>query len=269
MLQRARRFLTTIATAYAIMVAILWVMQDRFIYPAPQYAVDPAPGFEVITLQTDDGLSLRAFKRPAEGELPTIVYFHGNGGTLLAATNATRSLAAAGFGLLLVEYRGYGGNPGNPSEEGFYRDGRAAMDWLVRRGIAPQQTIIIGNSIGGGTAIQMASEYDPRALLLTAPFTSLPDVAYDALPFIPTHFLMRDSFDNASKIAALDMPIFIMHGTADTVVPFDHGKQLAALARRSTFRPVDGAGHTLSFRERGQQAQLNWLNQVLGGGAGT
>ncbi|NVE95289.1 alpha/beta hydrolase [Altererythrobacter lutimaris] len=268
MLRKLGRLAVTVLVAYTIMVVILWAMQDRFIYPAPQYAVDPAPGFDVIALETADGLSLRAFTRQAQVGRPTIVYFHGNGGTLLAAANATRSLAAAGYGLLLVEYRGYGGNSGEPSEQGFYRDGRAAMNWLAEQGIAPADTIIVGNSIGGGTAVQMASEYSPSALMLTAPFLSLPDVAQDALPFVPAHFLMRDRFDNASKIDALEMPIFIMHGTADNVVPFEHGEALAKLSPAATFVAVEGAGHALSFSEDGQRAQLEWLDQLLSGGGG-
>ncbi len=267
MLRKAGRLLSTLAIAYAIMVAILWALQDNFIYPAPQYAVDPPAGFDVVTLQTEDGLSLRSFARPASDGRPTIVYFHGNGGTLSGAAYATQMLAREGYGLLLVEYRGYGGNPGKPSEQGFYRDGRAAMAWLQSQGITSAQTVIAGNSIGGGTAVQMASEFGAKALLLTAPFTSLPDVAQDALPFVPTHLLMSDRFDNASKIASLDMPIFIMHGTADDIVPYEHGERLAQLSPNATFKGFDGAGHALSFREYGQSAQLEWLNQIVGGGA--
>lgn len=267
MLRKLGRLLLTASIAYAIMIAILWAMQDRFIYPAPQYAVEPLPGFSAITLNTDDGLQLRAFKRPADEGRPTLVYFHGNGGTLLAATRATRTLAEAGFGLLLVEYRGYGGNPGSPSEQGFYRDGRAAFAWLASQGIAPQHTIIVGNSIGSGTAVQMAREFSPRALMLTAPFTSLPDAAFDALPFVPAHWLMRDQFDNAEKIGALAMPVFIMHGTSDTVVPFEHGRELARLARQATFAPFEGAGHVLSFQRPAQEVQLRWLeDQVASAG---
>lgn len=261
------RFLLKLAIAYAVMVAILWAMQDRFIYPAPDRIVEPPPGFEIGMLQTDDGLALRSFTRDASQGLPTIVYFHGNGSSLDGALRATQRLGEAGYGLLLVEYRGYGGNPGSPSEQGFYRDGRAAMTWLAQQGIPPAETIVIGNSIGSGTAVQMAAEYGPRALLLTAPFTSLPEVAQDALPFVPARLLMRDRYDNAAKIARLEMPVFIMHGTADNVVPFAHGEELAAIAPAASFVPIEGAGHELSFTARGQAAQLEWLSQLDGAGA--
>lgn len=268
MLRKAGRFAATLTIAYATMIAILWALQDNFIYPASQTIIDPPPGYDVVMLTTSDGLSLRSFAKPAAGELPTVVYFHGNGGTLSSAANATRLLAEAGYGLLLVEYRGYGSNPGEPSEQGFFRDGRAAMAWLNARGIVPRETVIAGNSIGGGTAVQMALEYSPRALMLAASFTSLPNAAKDAVPFVPTHWLIRDKFDNASKIGQLNMPIFIMHGTADEVVDFKHGERLAQIAKSAHFQRFDGAGHALSFREPGQQAQLNWLNQIVGGGAG-
>lgn len=269
MLSKAGRLLATIAIAYAIMVAILWSLQDRFLYPAPDRIIGDIAGFETILLETDDGLQLTARARPARDGLPTIVYFHGNGGTLLGASFATRLLNEAGYGLLLVEYRGYGGNPGSPSEQGFYRDGRAAMAWLASQGIDPAQSVFVGNSIGSGTAVQMAREFNPRALMLTAPFTSVPDAAFEALPFVPTHLLMRDQFDNAGKLADLEMPIFIMHGTDDRVVPHEHGERLAEIAPQATFVSFSGSGHALSFQQHGQEAQLAWLDQLVGAGAGT
>lgn len=263
------RFLLKIGIAYAIMVAILWAMQDRFVYPAPDRIVDPPPGYEVVMLQTADGLALRSFALPAREEMPTVVYFHGNGSSLDGPLRATRLLAEAGYGLLLVEYRGYGGNPGEPSEQGFYRDGRAALSWLSEQGVPNSQTIFAGNSIGSGTAVQMAREYTPCVLMLTAPFLSLPETAQDALPFVPAGLLMRDRFDNAAKIGNLDLPLFIMHGREDRVVPFEHGKALAGLAKSAAFRPFDSYGHELSFRADAQAAQREWLDQLLGGGACT
>ena len=97
----------------------------------------------------------------------------------------------------------------------------------------------------------------------------MPDVAEDAIPFVPARLLMRDRFDNAEKITKLDMPILIMHGTADRVVPFEHGQELARLSKTASFKRFDGAGHVLSFRGFAQAEQREWLDQLLGAGAGT
>lgn len=170
-----------------------------------------------------------------------------------------QGFAAKGYGLLLVEYRGYGGNPGSPSEEGFYRDGRAAMAFLRAKGIAPARTIIIGHSLGTGTASQMAQEFAPAALILLAPFTSLPDAAAEAMPFVPARWLVRGQFDNRAKVPGLAVPVLILHGTADRVVPFALGKRLAEAAPRATFLPVSDSQHMISLEPAVQDGQIEWL----------
>ena len=251
--------LVFIATTYLAMLAILWVFQARLLYPAPQAAAALTPGYEEVRLDTSDGLGLRAFYREADGSLPTLVYFHGNGGTLSGASVSNGALVEAGLGALLVEYRGYGGNPGEPSEEGLYRDGEAAMAWLAERDIAPSDTVIIGNSIGGGVATEMARRHDPAGLVLVAPFTSLPDAAASNLWWLPARMLVTDQYRNAEKFADLDIPILIQHGDADTLIPDNHGKTLAQLGKNTEFQPFAGSGHSLSFERRSQEARRDWI----------
>ncbi len=255
----ASRILGALALAYAAMVGGLYAVQDRLIYPAPQTRHAPAPGFAAETLTTDDGLALQAhWRAPTEGR-QSIAFFHGNGGSLALAAQETQGFAAEGYGVLLVEYRGYGGNPGSPSEDGFYRDGRAAMAFLAKQGIVPARTVIVGHSLGTGTASQMAQEFAPAALILLAPFTSLPDAAAEAMPFVPAHWLVRGRFDNLAKVPGLELPVLILHGTADRVVPFTLGERLAKAAPRATFRAVAGSGHNISMEAQVQAAQLAWL----------
>lgn len=259
MLRWAWRILGALALAYAAMVGGLYAAQDRFIYPAPQIRHAPAPGFAAATLATSDGLALQAhWRAPAEGR-PSIVFFHGNGGSLALAAQEMQGFAAVGYGVLLVEYRGYGGNPGSPSEDGFYRDGRAAMAFLAKQGIAPARTFIIGHSLGTGTASQMAQEFAPAALILLAPFTSLPEAAAEAMPFVPARWLVRGQFDNLAKVPGLATPVLIAHGTADRVVPFALGKRLAEAAPRATFLPVSGSQHMISLEPVVQDGQIEWL----------
>lgn len=244
---------------YAGVAAFLYSQQIRLIYPSPDL-VSPLPaGFEEVFLSTTDGLELRSFYRPAEAEQPTVVYFHGNGGTLYGSLVATEQVAALGYGMLLVEYRGYGGNAGTPSEQGFYADGRAALAFLAERDIAEGQIILMGNSIGTGTAVQLATEITPKALVLSVPFTSLPDVASEVLWWLPVRALIRDRYDNQTKIAQIDAPTLIVHGSADTLIPYQQGEALAEASPDAEFILFDGEGHDLIFTSAVQVAQAEWL----------
>lgn len=255
----ATRLFVFVATAYLATLAVLFVFQSSFIYPAPQETHDPAPGFEAVALTTSDGLELTAHWRAPEASKPVVVWFHGNGGSLAASTDETELLATQGYGVLLAPYRGYGGNPGDPSEEGFYRDGRSAMQFLADQGITPEQTIIGGNSIGSGTAAQMTVEFSPAALILVSPFTSVPDVAANSFPMFPVRMLLQHEFDNIGKLPALDLPMLIMHGDADRMVPFEHGQRLAESNPRAEFIAFEGVGHDLTFRQEAKIAHAEWL----------
>lgn len=263
----AIRVLVFVATAYLAVLAILFVFQSRFIYPAPQAPAALARGYEEVVLETADGLRLRAFYSPARDGLPTLVYFHGNGSNLSGAVNSNGMNVAAGIGALLVEYRGYGGNGGEPSEQGFYRDGEAAMAWLSAQGIARDDTVIIGNSIGSGVATEMAARHGSRALVLIAPFTSLPDVAGERLWWLPARPLVRDRFDNLAKLPDIDRPVLVQHGTADSLIPHDYGRRLAGAAPAGRFQSFDGKGHDLSFQQESKIARRDWI-LALGAGEG-
>ena len=258
------RALVMVATTYLTLLVILWSFQSHFIYPSPQDVPSLTPGYEEVSLRTSDGLTLRAFYREAEPGMPTTVYFHGNGGTLEMASTSNIGFANAGFGVLLVEYRGYGGNPGQPSEEGFYRDGEAAMDWLVGEGLPLEQVVFVGNSIGSGVATEMAVRHRPAALVLIAPFTSLPEVAGNNLWWMPAHSLVNDQYRNAEKIAELQIPVLIQHGDADALIPHEHGKRLSRIAPDATFQSFAGSGHGLTFEPRSQEARRDWILDLVG-----
>lgn len=266
----AIRLLVFIATAYLVVLAILFVFQSRFIYPAPQSPAPLTPGYVEVVIETEDGLALRAFYREAEDGLPTILYFHGNGGTLAGASVSNDAPAEAGIGVMLVEYRGYGGNPGEPSEAGLYRDGEAALRWLKARGVEPDQTVVTGNSIGGGVATYITTQLvdngtPPAALILVSPFTSLPDVASEKLWWLPVRLLMRESYDNAGRLAAFAAaPVLVQNGTADTLIADSHGRALVEIADRADFQSFDGSGHSLSFERRSQEARRDWILALQG-----
>jgi uncharacterized protein len=243
--------------------AAAFFAQRQFFYPAPQDRLNaPPPGYEFVETKTSDGLTLRAAFKPAAGDKPMLVFFHGNGDSIAGAHAATKMLTDAGYGALLVEYRGYGGNPGSPSEEGFYKDGEAAMAWLAQKGTSPSQIVLIGNSIGSGPATEMAVRNNPAGLILVSGFASLPFVVSDLFPFIPASLLVRDRFDNASKIGRVKSPILILHGDTDTLVRPVNAERLAAAAKGAQIVLVPGAGHELAYGLEAQQLALNWLGTL-------
>ena len=262
--------LATGAAGYALAVGFIFFTQDRLMYhPDPSLRGRAEAGvgdMAEIALRTADGLELVSWYKPpaAEGGI-TIVYFHGNAGNISWVGSQTRQLLDAGHGVLLAEYRGYGGNPGTPSEEGFYADGRAALDFLAAREVPAARIVLYGESLGTGVAVQLALERRVGAVVLEAPFTSAVDVGADIYPFLPVRLLARDRFDSIAKIAAIGAPLLVLHGEADKVVPVRFGRALLAAARQpkeGVFVP--GAGHADLYQHGGAGIVLDFLARRLG-----
>lgn len=238
-----------VAGIYVGIVGAMYLLQRKMMYLPVQDMPPPAAvgagDMAVVHLHTADGLDLVAWYKPAAAEdRSEIIYFHGNGGNISHRAEKIRPLLDAGHGVLLVSYRGYGGNPGQPSEAGLIADGRAAYDFLIARGVAPERIAVIGESLGSGVAVAIAAEREVAAVMLEAPFTSAADVGQRAYPFIPVKLLIKDRFDSLSRIRAIDAPLLIVHGESDEVVPVALGRRLfeaAAEPKQGVFIP--GAGH--------------------------
>lgn len=263
----ALRIIVAVSALYLALLLALFLVQRSLLFPAPRDATRaPPPGFSVAWLDTEDGLHLASAYRPGSGNLPTILFFHGNGDSLAGADVATRAIGAAGYGLLLVEYRGYAGNPGSPGEQGLYRDGRAALAWLERRGIAPPCIVVMGNSLGSGVATEIATGTPVAGLALVSGFASMPDVVAPLYRWLPVRTLLRDRFDNRAKFARIDAPILLLHGTADRLIPARHSVTLAgvgaSVGRRVTLGLVPGAGHDLAYSPQSQAMILRWLARL-------
>ncbi len=259
------RILRALLIAYMAVVAGMFFAQRSLMYPAPARVAGLPAGFERVGLTTADGLRLAAAWRPPAKGKPSLVFFHGNGDSWTGAAAATAKFAEAGFGVLLPEYRGYGGNPGKPDEAGLYADGRAAISFLKSRNIAGAQLAIAGNSIGSGVAVQMARETPAAALILISPFTAMTDLVAERFRWLPGRWLVRDRYENRSKIGDITAPILIMHGKADRVIPFGHAKRLARANRKAELILDDTAGHELAYRESARLASLDWLHRQLAG----
>ncbi len=264
-----------VGAVYLAAVGALYVFQRNVMYlpsherPAP--AAWGVPEMDVVPLITDDGLELSAWYRPPPSGQATLVYLHGNGGHIGHRGARARVLIDADLGVLLVEYRGYGGNPGSPTEAGLLADGRAAMAFLDERGVAPADTVLFGESLGSGVAVPLAAETAAAGrpvagVILEAPFTSAADVGARHHPWAPVRLLIKDRFDSRSRIARIGAPLFLYHGDADRVVPQRLGRELfAAAAEPKQAWWISGGGHT-DLDGFGAMARVTaWIAALLRG----
>jgi len=254
--------LVAVAVAYLATIGLLYFGPARLIYPAPP--AQPAPaGYALIDLRTDDGLSLVAGHRPGREGMPTVLFFHGNGMVWPEGAWLMESLAARGHGVLLAEYRGYNGNPGRPAEQGLYSDARAALAWLERQGVPARDVVLVGLSVGSGPAVQLARETRPRAVVLVSPLASLPTAAAAAYPWLPTKWLVRDQYDNLAKLAGVEVPILILHGEADELIPLAHAQALARANPQTRLATFPGRGHNMAGDPAVQHTLIEFIGALL------
>lgn len=211
---------------YALIVLAACGLQRSMMY-FPGGTLPPVPAaFGTRTVTTADGLTLTGwYAPPAAPEWPVILYFQGNGGNIAGRIFKVRPFVEAGYGVLLAGYRGYGGNPGSPTETGLYADARAWMDSL---GEAP--VVLLGESLGSGVAVRLASERAVRGVMLEAPYSSAVDVGQASFWFLPVRALMLDRFPSIDVIDRIEAPLLVVHGERDRVIPIRFGRRLFAAA---------------------------------------
>ena len=236
---RGHRVLTYVAVgvtvALAVVVGLVVAFQRSLVFvpdrSAPPAVSDVLPGARDVSLRTSDGLTLAAWYLPAPaGCTATVLVTPGNGGHRGSRVPLAAALGDAGFGVLLLEYRGYGGNPGSPSEAGLLRDARAAREFLLDAGVPPTSVVYLGESLGAAVAAALAVEHPPAALVLRSPFTTLADAAR-AASHVPVGLLLRDRFDVLAAVSRTAVPVAVVLGDADTTVPPRLSRAVAEAAR--------------------------------------
>jgi uncharacterized protein len=271
--RRARvlsRLLGFAAVGYAALVGGLYVFQRQLLYlpdrTRPELAGLAELGVREVTLSTEDGLLLLSWYLPGHLGRPVIAYFHGNGGHIGYRVERLLRFAREGYGVLMLEYRGYGSNPGTPSEAGFYADARAALAFLEREGVTPNRLVLYGESLGSGVAVQLAAQHEIAALILEAPPTSVAEVAQCHFPYIPAARLVADRFDSLSRIGMVKAPILVLHGERDRIVPIRFGRALFNAApepKEGWFAPE--AGHEDLARYGSLDVVVGFIERRLGG----
>jgi uncharacterized protein len=242
---------------YGLVLAGMFFFQRNLLYYPDASLPDPVLSgvaeMSPIKAQSSDGLTLVSWFGQGNPNLPVIVYFHGNAGNIGSRGHKVRPFLDAGFGVLLVGYRGYGGNAGNPSQTGLLADARAAIESLQNNSEAGRSLVFYGESLGTAVATIIAAERalanNPvQALILEAPFTSISDAAQHYYPFIPVRWLLKDTFDQESLIGSVSAPVFVFHGEKDKTMPIRFGKALFEKAQTpKTSKWYEEAGHNNLF----------------------
>ncbi len=251
MLTGVRWFAAVAAGGLLLALLFFWVSQRRLIYfPSGDVASPETVGLpraERVTFPTQDGLTLHGWfvppSAPATGDV--VVVFNGNAGNRSYRADIARAFAARGVATLLFDYRGYGGNPGSPSEEGLALDARAVRAYLeTRRDVAPDRIVYFGESLGSGVAVRLALERRPRALVLRSPFTSLVDTARHHFPYLPVGLLLTDRYRSLDAIAQVQCPLLVVTAAYDSIVPADQSRRLFDAARQpKRLLVIEGADH--------------------------
>ena len=219
-------------------------------YPAAEVEVTPkALGlpFEEVAIDVEPGVRIHGWfiKAAKEPSVATVLFSHGNAGNIADRLDRVLRWREVGADFLLYDYRGYGRSTGSPDEEGTYRDGRAAYDYLVNaRQVDPARLILMGESLGCAISIQLAIERKAAGLAIEAPFASIARMANAIYPFLPLGSFIRTRYENLKKIPQLKMPLLVVQGTRDEVIPVAQGKMVfEAAPQPKEYLAIEGAGH--------------------------
>lgn len=214
---------------YLVCILLGFLLQTNLIFfPGklpPDYRFNLGNGDEEVQLKTSDGETIHGlFFEGVEND--AIIYFHGNAGDLSGWQNVAADFITAGYNILIIDYRGYGKSTGTISEKGLYHDAEAAWQYMIDKGFLPANIIIYGRSIGTGIAVELASRYTCKGLVLESPYTSLKQLAQEKAPYLFPSLWLKYHFDNIGKIEKVQSPVLFVHGEHDTLIPVSHTKTL-------------------------------------------
>ena len=263
----------TAIALYLLALGALFALQRQILFRPDRSVPDLGrigqPGLAAMRITTADGLDLLAWQQPWRAEAggadaPVVLYLHGNGGHMGHRGERLRRFAALGWGVLVVEYRGYGGNPGTPSEAGLRADAAAGLATLIAQGVAPARIVLWGESLGSGLASWLAATQTVGAVVLETPYTSIADIAKQRYWFAPVDLLLRDRFDSLVYMPALRAPVLVAVAGQDRVVPPEMGRALhAAAGGPAELWVAQAAGHTDMVQFGVIEAAAAFLGQHL------
>ena len=248
----------TLVFFYILLVTAVFFFQRNLLYHPSvnnylknQVIHEPAE-IEKVKITTEDKIELLGwFYNKNINKFKTILFFHGNAGSLENRTYKLNHFKDLKVNFLIIAWRGFSGNKGQPNENGLYKDAESAIKWLKMKGINEENIILYGESLGTGVAVEVAQNKKYAGVILESPFTSMVNMGKKYYPFFPVHFLLKDKFESHKKIKNISVPILIMHGEVDKIVPYAMGKKMYELANEPKFFYSQEYGdHMIEYDEK-------------------
>lgn len=258
-----------VALAMGLLASIVPTLQRRLMYfPDTTYFTPLQAGLADVTevaLEAPDGARVIAWHASAKPGRPTILYFHGNAGSLETRVARIEKYKAQGLGVFMMTYRGFGGSSGKPSEAANVADAMRAYNRLTATGVDPLDIIIYGESLGTGVAVQVAAEKRVKGVVLDAPYTSMVDLAALHHPLIPGRWFMTDRYETRRHIGRVTAPLLVIHGERDSIVPIEMGREIYTLAPGpKTIKTFPDAGHDDHYKFGSYDALYGWIDGLVG-----
>ena len=239
---------------YFVITVVVYFFQRKLLYHpfSPQITGKGLiHNFETINFKTSDNFELKGWFHLKNSNKKTILFLHGNAGNLDNRIDKLNSLGSLDINFLIIAWRGYSGNPGNPSEAGLYKDALGAIKWLNVKGISNDRFILYGESLGTAITTEVAQNENFAGIILEAPFTSMVDMGQKIYPIFPVKFLLKDKYESKNKIKNIKSPILVLHGRKDKIVPFYMGEKIFEMANSPKFKYfTDLDDHMMNFDEK-------------------
>jgi len=248
------KFLVIVAACYGLLVVLVYLMQGRMLYlagvPGRELTATPADinlEYEDVSIETDDGVRLHGWFVPGDSAR-ALLFFHGNAGNISHRLDSIRQFLSLGLSVLIIDYRGYGESGGKTTERGIYQDADAAWRYLTEeRGVAADDIIIFGRSMGASAAAKLAAKQQPLALIVESSFTSIPDIAQEIYPWLPARWLSHLRHATRDYVRDVRSPVLVVHSRDDEIVPFHHGEAIFEAANEPRTQLVLRGGHNDAY----------------------
>ena len=239
---------------YFVITVVVYFFQRKLLYHpfSPQITGKGLiHNFETINFKTSDNFELKGWFHLKNSNKKTILFLHGNAGNLDNRIDKLNFLGNMDINFLIISWRGYSGNPGNPSETGLYKDALGGIEWLNKKGISNDRIILYGESLGTAITTEVAQNENFAGIILEAPFTSMVDMGQKIYPIFPVKFLLKDKYESKNKIKNIKSPILVLHGRKDKIVPFYMGEKIFEMANSPKFKYfTDLDDHMMNFDDK-------------------
>ena len=258
--------LLILVSVYIGITLFFYIFQRSFLYfPQENNYLTPElinENNKIVYVKTSDNIKLKSYLYFNKSNKNTILFLHGNAGTLNNRIYKLNILQNMGFNYLAISWRGFSGNEGTPTEEGLTIDGLSGLSYLNNLGIKDSEIVIYGESLGTGVSVNVSQLRNTKGLILESPYTSVADVGKIKFPFLPIDLILKDKFDTKNKIGRIKCPIMVMHGYADKIVPFHMGKEIYQLINSKKYSYFVEDNHMMDFDKNMISAIENFFHSL-------